>query len=114
MPRKTAQVEEVTEENTNEQLNQEQEKVNKGETSTDEVENLNRMLGAVLTYLSDDEVEEIDIEFLLENTQGLRMWWDKFRERNRKSIEEEIKKSLGELSLEELEQIREQIKVRKD
>ncbi|SEM13030.1 hypothetical protein SAMN05192533_101132 [Mesobacillus persicus] len=112
MPRKTAQVEEVAEENTNEQLDQEQ--AIKGETNTDEIASLNRMLGAVLTYLSDDEVEEIDIEFLLENTEGLREWWDKFRESNRKSIEEEIKQSLGELSLEELEQIREQIKEKKE
>ncbi|RXI99811.1 hypothetical protein DS745_13080 [Anaerobacillus alkaliphilus] len=74
------------------------------------IENLNRMLAAVLNYLSDDEVEEIDIEYLLANTEGLRDWWDHYRESNRKQIEEEIKNSLAELSLEELESIREKIK----
>lgn len=83
-------------------------------TNIDEVENLNRMLATVLNYLSDDEVEEIDIEYLLDNTEGLREWWDKYRERNRKNIEEEIKKSLNALSLEELERIREQIKEKKE
>ncbi|MCM3586700.1 hypothetical protein M3182_13250 [Mesobacillus maritimus] len=78
-----------------------------------EIENLNRMLAAVLEYLSDDEVEEIDIEYLLENTEGLRDWWDQYREKNRKKIEEEITKSLGELTLEELEKIREQLREKK-
>ncbi|KAB2335559.1 hypothetical protein [Bacillus mesophilum] len=78
----------------------------------DEIEQLNRMLGEVLTYLSDDEVEEIDIEYLLKNTEGLREWWDGFRERNRKSIEKEIMKSLGSLPIKELESIREQIKAK--
>lgn len=75
-----------------------------------EIENLNRLLAAVLTYLSDDEVEEIDIEYLLTNTEGLRDWWEKYRESNRKLIEDEIKKSLGDLSLKELERIHEKIK----
>ena len=78
--------------------------------SEDEVSKLNRMLASVLNYLSDDEVEEIDIEYLLANTEGLREWWDRFRENNKKQIEEEIKNSLGSLSLEKLESIREQIK----
>ncbi|WP_394582004.1 hypothetical protein LG291_02520 [Cytobacillus firmus] len=78
--------------------------------SEDEISKLNRMLASVLNYLSDDEVEEIDIEYLLANTEGLRDWWDQYRESNKKQIEEEIKKSLGSLSLEELESIREQIK----
>ncbi|MBG9541534.1 hypothetical protein ABE29_01555 [Cytobacillus firmus] len=78
--------------------------------SEDEISKLNRMLASVLNYLSDDEVEEIDIEYLLANTEGLREWWDQYRENNKKQIEEEIKKSLGSLSLEELESIREQIK----
>ncbi|WP_080846307.1 hypothetical protein [Cytobacillus gottheilii] len=78
----------------------------------DDIEQLNRMLGEVLTYLSDDEVEEIDIEYLLKNTEGLREWWDGFRERNRKSIEKEIMKSLGSLPIKELESIREQIKAK--
>ncbi|WP_335714746.1 hypothetical protein [Neobacillus drentensis] len=80
----------------------------------DEVANLNRMLAATLNYLSDDEVEEIDIEYLLDHTEGLREWWNRYRESNRKEIEEEIKKSLGELSLKELEMIREQIKEKQD
>ncbi|MBN8203678.1 hypothetical protein [Bacillus sp. NTK034] len=83
---------------------------NSMEKSENEVSKLNRMLAAVLNYLSDDEVEEIDIEYLLANTEGLREWWDRYRENNKKQIEEEIKKSLGSLSLEELESIREQIK----
>ncbi|UOE55920.1 hypothetical protein LIT38_02495 [Bacillus sp. CMF12] len=80
------------------------------EKGENEVSKLNRMLAAVLNYLSDDEVEEIDIEYLLANTEGLREWWDRYRENNKKQIEEEIKKSLGSLTLEELESIREQIK----
>lgn len=76
----------------------------------DEIENLNRMLAAVLNYLSDDEVEVIDIEYLLENTEGLREWWNQYRERNRKKIEKEITKALGDLSIEELENLREKIK----
>lgn len=75
-----------------------------------EIDKLNRLLAAVLTYLSDDDVEEIDIEYLLENTEGLREWWDQYRERNRKQIEEEIKRSLSGLSLEDLEMIRAKIK----
>ena len=73
---------------------------------------LNRMLAAVLNYLSDDEIEEIDIEYLFEHTEGLREWWDQYRESNRKLMEQEIKKSLSELSLEELESIHEKIKAK--
>ncbi|WP_210367760.1 hypothetical protein [Bacillus sp. REN3] len=69
-----------------------------------------RLLGAVLEYLSDDEVEVIDIEYLLENTEGLREWWEGYRELNRQRIEKEIKESLGKLSLEDLEMIRQKIK----
>ncbi|MGE7902894.1 hypothetical protein ACQKNS_00610 [Peribacillus sp. NPDC094092] len=75
-----------------------------------EVTKLNRLLGAVMRYLSDDEQEEIDIEYLLENTEGLREWWSEYRELDRKRVEEEIKNSLTDLSLEELESIREQIR----
>lgn len=75
----------------------------------DNVSNLNRMLAAVLNYLSDEEVEVIDIEYLLDHTEGLREWWDQYREQNRKLIEDEIKQSLTDLTLEELESIREQI-----
>jgi hypothetical protein len=78
--------------------------------SEDEIARLNRFLAAVLNYISDDDIEEIDIDYLLKNTEGLREWWDQYREKNRKQIEEEIKKSLGDLSLEELESIREKIK----
>lgn len=73
-------------------------------------EKLERMLAAVLNYLSDDEIEEIDLEYLLANTKDLRQWWDQYREINKKQVEEEIKKSLSKLTLEELENIREQIK----
>ena len=76
----------------------------------DEVDHLNRMLAAVLNYLLDEEVEEIDLEYLLNNTEGLREWWEQYREKNRKEIEDEIKISLEKLPLEELESIREKIK----
>jgi hypothetical protein len=76
----------------------------------DEVNHLNRMLASVLNYLSDVEVEEIDIEYLLNNTEGLREWWEQYREKNRKQIEDEIKILLEKLPLEELESIREKIK----
>lgn len=77
-----------------------------------EEDKLNRMLASVLEYISDDEVEEIDIEYILDQTEGLRDWWNQYREKNRKRMEKEIKESLGELSLEELEKIREQIKAK--
>jgi hypothetical protein len=77
-----------------------------------ETAKLNRLLGAVMRYLSDDEQEEIDIEYLLENTEGLRDWWSEYRELDRKRVEEEIKNSLTNLSLEELENIREQIRTK--
>ena len=76
----------------------------------DEVDHLNRMLAAVLNYLLDEEVEEIDLEYLLNNTEGLREWWEQYREKNRKEIEDEIKISLEKLPLEELKSIREKIK----
>jgi hypothetical protein len=75
----------------------------------DEITRLNRLLGAVMRYISDDEIVEIDIEYLLENTEGLRKWWNEYREKDRKRVEDEIKKSLSGLSLEELEKLREQI-----
>lgn len=40
------------------------------------------MLAAVLNYLSDEEVEEIDLEYLLNNTEGLREWWEQDCEKN--------------------------------
>ncbi|MFS0634401.1 hypothetical protein AB1K84_00745 [Mesobacillus foraminis] len=106
MPRKPAG---AAEESTKESAKEDAEKETAG-GNNQEIENLNTMLAAVLNYLSDDEVEEIDIEYLLDNTPGLRNWWDQYRERNRKHIEKEIKQSLGDLTLEDLEKIREQIK----
>ncbi|MFP3722547.1 hypothetical protein SFC57_10835 [Niallia circulans] len=101
MPRKDVEIsEEVEKEPTN---------MKKKEGEEDK---LNRMLAAVLEYISDDEVEEIDIEYILDQTEGLRDWWNQYREKNRKRMEKEIKESLGELSLEELEKIREQIKAK--
>ncbi|WML48931.1 hypothetical protein RCG23_02095 [Neobacillus sp. PS3-34] len=107
MPRKAAQLEDASDTETNDLL------LN-NEKNEEEIGNLNRMLAAVLNYLSDDEVVEIDIEYILDNTEGLREWWDRYRESNRKKIEEEIKKSLSELSLKELERIREHIKENQD
>ncbi|MFC7686459.1 hypothetical protein [Ureibacillus sp. GCM10028918] len=75
-----------------------------------EVDNLSRMLAAVLDYLADEENEEIDIEYLFDKTEGLREWRKQYQEKNRKLIEDEIKKSLGDLSFEELQKIRAQIK----
>jgi transposase-like protein len=78
------------------------------------IDKLEKMLAAVLHYLSDDEIEEIDIEYLLANTENLRDWWKNYQEKNKKKIEDEIKASLNMLSFEELENIREQIKKKKD
>jgi hypothetical protein len=103
MPRKAIPINELTDKDKNNQLQ------NK-EMDKDQIGNLNRMLAAVLKYISDDEVEEIDMEYLLDHTEGLREWWEQYRESNRKQIEEEIKKSLGDLPLKELESIRDQIK----
>jgi len=103
MPRKVAPIIEVKDNETDDLLPS----IDKDKN---QIDNLNRMLAAVLNYLSDEEVEEIDIEFLLTNTEGLREWWDQYRESNRKQIEEEIKRSLSELSLKQLQSIRGQIK----
>jgi hypothetical protein len=103
LPRKPAAISE-------EQANEMEETEPVVNNNNDEIENLNRLLAAVLDYLSDDEVEVIDIEYLLENTEGLREWWNQYRERNRKKIEEEITQALGDLSIEELENLREKIK----
>lgn len=86
-------------ENTEERLNQQ-----------DEVQNLTRMLASVLEYLSDETNEEIDIEYIFDQTEGLRTWWMQYQENNRKLIEDEIRESLSELPFEELQKIREQIK----
>lgn len=89
--------------------NEEEDQLNPTDSAS-ETEKLNRLLAAVLNYLSDDEVEVIDIDYLLTHTEGLREWWDHYRKKNRELIEEEIKQSLGNLTLEELESIRERIK----
>ncbi|WHY89222.1 hypothetical protein QNK12_16050 [Neobacillus cucumis] len=99
MPRKAAQNAETPEEETIVTF-----------PTQDEAGKLSRMLAAVMEYLTDDDLEEMDIEYLLDSTEGLRDWWDQYRESNKKVIEDEIKKSLSELSLKDLEKIREQIK----
>jgi hypothetical protein len=104
MPRKVTPINEVSDNEISSDNNE----------NEDEISNLNRMLAAVLNYLSDDEVKEIDIEYLLDNTVGLREWWDHYQEINKKLLEEEIKKSLGQLSLKELEKIREKINEKQD
>lgn len=103
MPRKIAAIPE-------EELDEIKEAESIKDNKNGEIEKLNRLLAAVLNYLSDDEVEVIDIEYLLENTEGLREWWNQYRERNRKKIAEEITIALGELSIEELENLREKIR----
>lgn len=102
MPRKSAETNESSDKEKIVQLPSRQNK--------EEIDNLSHMLAAVLNYLSDEEVEEIDIEYILDKTEGLREWWDQYQESNRKLIEEEIRASLSDLSLEELQRIREQIK----
>ncbi|SOC44099.1 hypothetical protein [Ureibacillus acetophenoni] len=103
MPRKTSQPNDESEKE------EEVEKPNH-EQSGNEIENLTRMLAAVLDYLSDEENEVIDVEYIIDNTEGLRDWWKQYKENNRKRIEEEIAASLGDLSFEQLKKIREQIK----
>lgn len=104
MPRKSSQTNEESE-------TVEIEEVDKASNNLqNEIDNLSRMLAAVLDYLADEENEEIDIEYLFDKTEGLREWRKQYQEKNRKLIEDEIKKSLGDLSFEELQRIREQIK----
>lgn len=89
---------------------------NKSHETTDQndlnvqINKLDQMLANVLTYISDEEVEVIDFEYLLDHTEGLREWWNKYQEGNRKKLEEEIKKSLKDLSLKELQEINKKIK----
>lgn len=75
-----------------------------------EIDQLNQMLASVLTYITDEDVEVIDFDYLLDHTEDLREWWDKYQEKNRKNIEEEIKRSLKNLSLNELQELRKNIK----
>ncbi|MEH7073875.1 hypothetical protein [Neobacillus drentensis] len=107
MPRKASIINEGSEEDANDLILNDPQNV-------DETVNLSRMLAAVMNYLTDEDLEELDVEYLLDATEGLREWWEQYRESNRKQMEEEIKKSLGELSLEELEKIREKIKEKQD
>ncbi|UII57131.1 hypothetical protein LS684_06730 [Cytobacillus spongiae] len=82
-----------------------------GNRNTDnEISKLNRFLGVVMEYISDDEIEEIDVEHLLDRTEGLRDWWNQYLEKNRVQLEEGIKNALSELSIEELQLIKDQIK----
>lgn len=107
MPRKPELKEKESELKNEKEKNSE----NKADKSLEEeVEKLTGFLAAVLEYISDDEVEEIDIEYLLTTTEGLREWWEHYQERNRKKLEQEIRNSLSELSLEKLQRIHEQIK----
>jgi hypothetical protein len=55
MPRKASLINEVPDKDANVQLQNDQK-------NEDEIGNLTRMLATVLNYLSDDELEEIDIE----------------------------------------------------
>ncbi|GLI85123.1 hypothetical protein ANABIO32_28450 [Rossellomorea marisflavi] len=71
---------------------------------------LERLLASTLQYLSDDEVEEIDLEYLMEHTEGLREWWQEYREENKKALEKEIQHLLPSLSIEELEDLRAKLK----
>lgn len=101
---------------TNEELNTEKmvQIPNHYQQDNDAIDNLTRMLASLLNYLSDEENEELDIDYIIDNTVGLREWWNQYKESNRKLIEEEIRESLGELSMEELQKIHEQIKEKQD
>jgi hypothetical protein len=43
---------------------------------------------------------------------SLRQWWNEYQEANRKKLEDEIKKSLKNLSIKELKEINDKIKSR--
>ncbi|BDH61667.1 hypothetical protein MTP04_17970 [Lysinibacillus sp. PLM2] len=103
MPRKSSSSIEESEVESNTQLSDNQQE-------KEEIENLTNMLASVLDYLSDETNEEIDIAYIFDNIEGLRQWWTQYQENNRKKIEEEIRESLSDLSLEELNKIRQQIK----
>lgn len=105
MPRKSAQ--------NNEESENELVPFPNTEQKQGEVEDLTRMLAAVLEYLSDDSNEEIDVGYLFDSTEGLREWWTQYQENNRKKIEDEITASLGELTLDDLNKIRDQVKGKK-
>lgn len=108
MPRKPTPINELK--NKNLTSKNETEKNNENNTGEEsEVENLSQMLSSVLSYLSDEEIEEIDLEYLLNHTKGLREWWEHYLENNRKQIEKEIKQLLSSLSMKDLENIKKMI-----
>lgn len=76
---------------------------------TSEINHLNAMLAAVLNYLTDERVEEIDFDYLLDSTNGLRQWWNEYEEQHKQQVANEIKQSLDQLSLKELQQIKQQL-----
>ncbi len=84
--------------------------VSKSESLEWKYKKLESLLASTLQYLSDDEVEEIDLEYLMEHTEGLREWWQEYREENKKALEKEIQQLLPSLSLEELEDLRAKLK----
>ncbi|MBD7937856.1 MULTISPECIES: hypothetical protein [Cytobacillus] len=81
----------------------------KEENNNKEINHLNSMLAAVMNYLTDETVEEIDFDYLLDSTEGLRQWWNEYEEQHKREIAKEIKQSLEGLSLKELQQIKKQI-----
>lgn len=81
----------------------------KEEDNNKEINHLNSMLAAVMNYLTDETVEEIDFDYLLDSTEGLRQWWNEYEEQHKREIAKEIKQSLEGLSLKELQQIKKQI-----
>ncbi|MBA9027640.1 MULTISPECIES: hypothetical protein [Bacillaceae] len=87
---------------------------NNNQQDKDAIDNLTRMLASLLNYLSDEENEELDIDYIIDDTEGLREWWNQYKESNRKLIEEEIRESLGKLSIEALHKIHEQVKEKQD
>jgi uncharacterized protein (DUF4213/DUF364 family) len=46
------------------------------------IDKLNKMLANVLTYISDEEVEVIDFEYLLDHTDGLSVFCNRKVQRN--------------------------------
>ncbi|WP_042337983.1 hypothetical protein [Bacillus andreraoultii] len=108
MPRKPTPITELKNKNSTAKIEEETKQAT-ADNETTAIDDLTRMLADVLTYLSDEEIEEIDIEYLLNHTVGLRAWWEDYCENNRKQIEKEIKQSLYQLSLKQLEHIQKMI-----
>jgi len=90
MPRKPTPINELK--NKNSTSKNETDKNNENNTGEEsEVENLSQMLASVLSYLSDEEIEEIDLEYLLNHTKGLREWWEHYL----KTIENKSRRKLN-------------------